>query len=76
MLNLLELARKYKQEGNELFKAGDLKKARTKYSRVFPYTKTLSGGPGSDQMVAMAMKVRLIFHNNIKDLGMNLSILI
>ena len=58
MLNLLELARKYKQEGNELFKAGDLKKARTKYSRVFPYTKTLSGGAGSDQMVAMAMKVR------------------
>jgi tetratricopeptide (TPR) repeat protein len=56
--NFIEQAQKYKDEGNEFFKAGELQKARGKYTRVFAYTKSLVGGgpDGSDAMVDMALK--------------------
>lgn len=58
MTNMVEQAQKFKDEGNELFKEGELKKARYKYVKVFAYTKTLTGGGpnGGDGMVDMALK--------------------
>jgi hypothetical protein len=48
-----------REEGNGFFKAGDLQKAKSKYTRVFAYTKSLtgSGNEGADAMVDMALKV-------------------
>ena len=57
MQNFIDSALKYKADGNEFFKSGDFKKARSKYTRVFAYTKPfMSGGDGQDGMVNMAMQ--------------------
>ena len=56
--NMLKQAQKYKEEGNVLFKEGELQKARYKYVKVFAFTKTLTGeDPESGEgMVDIALK--------------------
>jgi hypothetical protein len=58
------MAQKYKAEGNQFFKEGNLQKARSKYARVFAYTKGITGGGGEngDAMVKMAMSVSRLLH--------------
>ena len=59
-LNLLQKAVTLKEEGNEFFKNKEYAKARSKYARVFPYTKGLSSsGSGVDGMVEMAIKSKI-----------------
>jgi len=59
----VDKAREYKQEGNEYFKEKNFRKARTKWSRVFAYTKAILGtSPGagteiSNGMADMALKM-------------------
>ena len=59
----LDLAKEQKELGNQFFKAREFKKARMKYSRVFPYTKALIGGSAgsgdavSNGMTEMALKM-------------------
>lgn len=45
-----------KEEGNAFFKAGDLKKARSKYTRVFAFTRSLVTKQNEDSMVNMVQK--------------------
>lgn len=69
--SLIEMAIQLKNEGNDLFKNGELSKARSKYTRVFAYTKGLigSGEPGSEGMVEMIQKGawRVDISQEIKD---------
>ena len=53
---LLSQAVALKEEGNALFKAGELAKARTKYSRVFAFTRSLIAKETDESMVNMASK--------------------
>lgn len=53
---MLSQAIAFKEEGNAFFKAGDLKKARTKYSRVFAFTRSLISKQSDESMVNMAQK--------------------
>lgn len=66
-LELLEKAEALKQEGNEFFKAKEYGKARSKYSRVFAYTKGIAAGQtdGGDQMTNMA--INLASRGNISE---------
>ena len=56
--SMITTAQELKQEGNDYFKKGDLKTARTKYAKVFAYTKAFySSDPGSgDGMIDLALK--------------------
>lgn len=58
-LELLEKADALKKEGNDFFQAKDYAKARSKYSRVFAYTKGIAAGQpdGGDEMTNMATKI-------------------
>ena len=71
MENLITQAEKYKKEGNDFFREGDFKKARSKYSRVFAFTKTLMpSNSGEDAgMVDMAMKA-----NNMGEIDESLKV--
>ena len=55
MVSFLESALKLKKEGNDYFKKGNLSKAKGRYTKVFAYTKALTGGlnKGGDAMVDM-----------------------
>ena len=53
---LLQEAARYKEEGNELFASGQYKKAISKYSTVFAFTRGLPGSKrGMDNIASMAV---------------------
>ena len=54
-LEYLQKAETFKKEGNEFFKAKNYPKARSKYARVFSYTRSLNMNTSSDSISKMAL---------------------
>lgn len=64
-VELLDQAEQLKKEGNEFFKAKDFPKARSKYARVFCYTRGLSSALGEEGIAQMVQKGQGKIHQSI-----------